>query len=193
MGQYYQGKYKLENPKKYSGDPNSATYRSSWELVAFRFCDLNPKVLQWHSEETIIPYISPIDGRMHRYFMDLKIWTKNSEGKIVVTLIEIKPDAETRPPEKKQGKRKDVFMREVATYVVNQAKWKAARELCEREGWNFVIWTEKQLKPESAASVQEMKAQRTYEDKMKKAFRKKAAPKIEMMKKIIAEKIKEKL
>lgn len=193
MGQYYQGKYKPENPKKYCGNHLDIVWRSSWEYIAFRFCDLNPSVLQWGSETEIIPYMSPIDGRMHRYFMDLKIWTKNSEGKIVVTLIEIKPDAETRPPEKKQGKRKDVFMREVATYVVNQAKWAAARALCEREGWNFVIWTEKQLKPESAASVQEMKAQRTYEEKMKKAFKKKAIPKIEMMKRIVAEKIKEKL
>ena len=34
------------------------------------FLDNNTNVLEWSSEEHIIPYRSPLDGKVHRYFPD---------------------------------------------------------------------------------------------------------------------------
>lgn len=193
MGNYYQGKYKPNHPEKYRGDTSNIVFRSSWEYKAFIFCDNNPSVVFWNSEEVVIPYRSPLDGRIHRYFMDLKIWVKSPDGSLKVSLVEIKPFSETRPPEKKQGKRKDIFLNEVATWNVNDAKWKAARALCESQGWNFVIWTEKELLPNMGDDVMKLKSQRSYEEKMKKAFRKKADPKVQILanhfKNILKEKV----
>ena len=70
---FLQGLYTPKNPKKYIGDLRRITYRSSWELHAFKWCDFNTNVIQWNSEEVVVPYRSPVDGRMHRYFVDLKI------------------------------------------------------------------------------------------------------------------------
>ena len=84
-------------------------------------------------------------------------------------------------PLKKQGKKKETLLREYATWNVNEAKWAATRALCAKQGWNFVIWTEKELLPNMGDSVLKMKSQRTYEDKMKKAFRKKTSPQVALL------------
>lgn len=172
MGNYYQGKYIVENAEKYIGDVNKIRFLSSWEFRAFKYCDNSPRVIKWSSEEDIIPYISPIDKRAHRYFMDLKVITIDEAGIPQTTLIEIKPDKETRPPVK-QGKKKERYLQEVKTYIINQAKWNAARAHCAKRGWVFAIWTEHNLLPEKDSSVKQLKAQRGYEEKMKKSFKKK--------------------
>lgn len=172
MGKFYQGKYIVENVQKYEGDPNNVTFRSSWEFRSMKYCDNNPRIVRWSSEEVIIPYMSPIDKRVHRYFMDLKVITLDDYGKPKVTLIEIKPFKETLPP-KKQGKKKERYLQEVKTYIVNKAKWAAATKYCLERGWEFKIWTEKELLPESDSSVKKLKAQRDYEEKMKRSFKKK--------------------
>ena len=169
--QFYQGKYIVENAQKYEGDSSNVCFRSSWEFRAFKYCDASPKIISWSSEEVIIPYKSPLDKRVHRYFMDLKVTQIDEYGLPHVTLIEIKPDKETRPPVKK-GKNNERYIKEMKTYITNQAKWQAARMFCQKKGWSFVIWTEKNLLPESDASVKTLKAQRTYEEKMKKSMKK---------------------
>lgn len=193
MGNFYQGKYSLNHPEKYKGNSSNIVFRSSWEYKAFVFCDNTPSIAYWNSEETIIPYVSPMDGRVHRYFMDLKVWIRMPDGTFKITLIEIKPYAETMEPLKKQGKKKETLLREYATWNVNEAKWAAARALCAKQGWNFVIWTEKELLPNMGDSVLKMKSQRTYEDKMKKAFRKKTSPQVALLAMHLKNKIKEKL
>lgn len=109
-----------------------------------RWVDDNPNVLKWSSEETIIPYICPTDNKMHRYFVDFQIQTRNKEGILRTFLVEIKPLSQTRPPEvqKRVTKR---YLTEVLTWGKNEAKWKAAREFCKDRGWEFVILTEKEL------------------------------------------------
>ncbi|CAM0015742.1 head closure [Vibrio phage K397] len=140
-----QGKYKPINPKKYQGDITKIYWRSSWELVAFKFCDTNKAILAWNSEEEVIPYISPKDNRTHRYFMDLKVWTRNTKtGEIDITLIEVKPEDQTQPP-KKGNKKMENYLKEVATWKVNEAKWLATDEYCRQRGWKFIKWTEKNL------------------------------------------------
>jgi hypothetical protein len=101
-------------------------------------------VIQWSSEEVIIPYVSPIDNRYHRYFMDFYMKRKNKEGKVEEILIEVKPFAQTKPPTV-QNKATKRYITEVQTWGVNSAKWKAAQEYCKDRGWQFQIITEKEL------------------------------------------------
>ena len=140
----YQGYFKPQNPHKYKGNPANIIYRSSWELKLMSFLDKHPDVIQWQSEEVVIPYRSPVDGRIHRYFPDFLIKKKNIDGKIETVLIEVKPDAQTRPPVK-QSKITKRYITEVMTWGVNEAKWKAANEYCLDRGWSFKIFTEKHL------------------------------------------------
>lgn len=141
----YSGKYFPENPKKYRGDVNNIVYRSLWERKAMVWFDQNPNVLEWSSEEVVIPYISPLDNRVHRYFPDFLIRAKARDGSIKTILIEVKPKAQTEPPVNKKTKVTRRFINEIATWGVNDAKWKAAREFCADRMWEFQIITEKEL------------------------------------------------
>ena len=137
----YKGKYKPSYPKKYKGDPSNIVYRSLWERKFMKLCDNNSNILEWSSEEVIIPYKSPIDNRYHRYFVDFWIRQKNKDGKIVEKLIEIKPKKYTKPPSK-QKKITKRYVSEVRTWGINNAKWEAAKKVCTKKGWEFLILTE---------------------------------------------------
>lgn len=140
----YKGKFKPKNVQKYKGNPTNIIYRSLWELKLMRYLDDHPDVVSWSSEEIVIPYKSPIDGRYHRYFPDFKITKKNKDGTLSTLLIEVKPQNQTRPPQV-QSKPTKKYINEVATWGINQAKWKAALEYCEERNWNFTVMTEKEL------------------------------------------------
>ena len=140
----YKGKFRTKNPSKYKGDINYIVYRSLWELRFMKWCDTNPSVEEWGSETIIVPYISPLDRKVHRYFVDFYIKVKDKTGKIEKYLIEIKPERFTKPPEIPQKKTKR-FIDEVFQYGVNEAKWKAAFEFCEDRNMKFIILTEKDL------------------------------------------------
>ncbi len=109
-----------------------------------RYLDAHKDVLEWSSEEFCIPYRSPIDGKVHRYFPDFKIKKKNPEGVVEVVVVEIKPEKETRPPTV-QTKRTKQYLKEVYTWGINSAKWQAARAYCEDRKWKFMIMTERDL------------------------------------------------
>ena len=140
----HKGRYKVINLSKYRGDFNNVIARSSWELKFMKWCDTNPSVLEWGSETMIIPYKSPVDSKVHRYFVDFYIRVKDRNGVITKYLIEIKPEKFTKPPvtPKRQTKR---FIQEVFQYGVNQSKWKAADEYCVDRGMKFLVLTEKDL------------------------------------------------
>lgn len=138
----YKGKYKPNNPEKYSGNSNNIIYRSLWERKFMVYCDNNPQIVEWSSEEVVVPYISPVDKKQHRYFPDFVI--KTEEGKVV--MIEIKPEAQTKVPVFKKHKRKQKMLAEMKTYEVNRAKWAYAKAFCAKYGWEFRILTEKHLK-----------------------------------------------
>lgn len=135
------GKFTAMNPKKYIGDVNNITYRSKWEHKLMVKFDLSVDVIAWASEEVVIKYISPIDNRVHRYFTDFIVVNKDKQ----VTLIEVKPYAQTLLPESKRGKSKARMVSEVSTYLVNQAKWAAAEAYCKQKGWTFKVITEKDI------------------------------------------------
>lgn len=139
---YKQGLYKPIHPDKFLGE--YATYRSGLELHFMKFCDTNPKVLKWGSENFIIPYRHP-DGKMRRYFVDNFVLIKEGE-KIKKYLIEIKPSNQTKPPTTKY-KKKEHLIYEQVQWAVNQAKWEACQTYCDKRGFDFLILTEKDLKP----------------------------------------------
>lgn len=140
-----QGFFKPKNPKKYKGDPTNIVYRSGWELKLMLYLDSRPEVISWGSEEIIIPYRSPIDGKIHRYFPDFIVTKINKEGKKETALIEVKPFKQTIPPENKQKTPTRKFLTEVKTWGMNEAKWKAATEYCKDRNWSFHIFTEREL------------------------------------------------
>lgn len=132
-----------KNKDKYAGNVNNIIARSSWEIKFMNWCDMNDLVTNWISEEIIIPYISPVDKKSHRYFCDFLIKVKTNSG-IKMYLVEIKPLAQTMPP-KAPDKPTKRYLNESKTYAVNQAKWKAATEFCRIKGWEFMVLTEKHL------------------------------------------------
>lgn len=147
----YNGRFRPKNPKKYKGDPSNIIYRSLWELKFFKWCDEHPDVVWWQSEELIVPYRSPIDNHIHRYFPDVIVNRKDRDGNTKTIMVEIKPYKQTLPPDPRKknatptGRVSRRFLNEVKTWGVNDAKWKAAREYCAKRGWDFVIMTEREL------------------------------------------------
>ena len=140
----YKGKYQPSFPKKYKGDPTNIVYRSLWERTFMKYCDTNENILEWFSEEIAVPYRSPIDNKIHRYFPDFYIKVKESNGSIKKYIIEIKPKKQTVEPIPQKRKTKG-YIYEVYEYAKNQAKWKAAEEWCADRGYEFKVLTEHEL------------------------------------------------
>lgn len=138
------GFFKPKNPQKYKGDPTNIVFRSSWELKLMMYLDIHNDVVKWGSEEIIIPYRSPIDNKIHRYFVDFIVTKINKDGKKETVLIEVKPFRQTKEPIKPKKMSKK-FLTEVKDWGVNTAKWKAAEEFCKNRGWQFKIFTEYEL------------------------------------------------
>ena len=140
----YKGRFRPKNHKKYKGDPTKVFYRSLWERRFMHYCDNTPSILEWNSEEIVIPYVSPVDNKVHRYFPDFYIKVRNVSGTVRREIIEVKPKRQCEPPKKPQRQTKK-YLREVATYGVNQAKFKAAEKYCKNRKYNFRILTEDHL------------------------------------------------
>jgi hypothetical protein len=124
------------------GDVNNIIARSQLEIKFFTLCDNNSEIIKWSSECVFCYYISPLDNKPHRYFIDLFI--QNDKGDKY--LVEIKPYSQTIPPRKTQGKREKTLLNEVKTYAVNKAKWDYADAFAQKQGCKFIILTEKDLK-----------------------------------------------
>lgn len=137
----YSGKFTPRNPSKYRGDITTITYRSLWERQMFRWLDEQSFIKSWASEEIVIPYRCKTDGKLHRYFVDIK--AEFTDGRIL--LIEIKPKKETIPP-KNPGRKTKRYITEVMTYAKNISKWEAANEYAADRGWSFEVWHEDTLK-----------------------------------------------
>ena len=138
---YRQGLFVPNNKDKFIGE--RAVYRSGLELKFFRFCDNNPKVLRWGSENIKIPYYNPLTKRTHRYHIDNYVVIKEGD-KITKYCVEIKPYKQTKPPTTKYRKREHLLY-EQKQYVTNQAKWVAARKYCDGRNYKFLILTENEI------------------------------------------------
>lgn len=133
-----------KNPQKYAGDITDIKMRSSWERKFANWCDNNPSVIQWNSEDIAIPYWSSADNKTRTYHVDFIIVMKTASGTETI-LIEIKPYAQTIKPERKSGKKVESYINECHTYQVNVDKWIHANQYAKDRGWTFKILTEKEL------------------------------------------------
>ena len=140
----YKGRYTPKNLKKYRGDPSNVIYRSLWERKFMVYCDHSESIIEWGSEEIVIPYKSPWDGRIHRYFPDFYIKIKTNEGTTKKLIVEIKPKKQTKAPKEPERKTKR-YLNEVRTWGVNSSKWRYATEWCKDNGMEFKILTEDDL------------------------------------------------
>lgn len=140
----YKGRFTPKNPKKYAGDATNIIYRSSWEKRVFLWLDRTENVIEWNSEEIVIPYISPVDGKKHRYFPDIIAKIKDQNGNITTYMIEIKPEKYTKEPDKPK-RITTRYINEVKQYGVNIAKWNNAKLYCNEKGWQFMLLTEKNI------------------------------------------------
>lgn len=145
MYMYYSGKFSPKNYSKYKGNPTKIEYRSSWELKFMNYCDMNSSILEWSSEEIIIPYFCPVQNKYRRYFVDFYIKVVEKTGDIKKYLIEIKPKYQLSVPNQNPKKKTKRWITENTTYATNQAKWKAAKEYCEDRLMEFKILTEDDL------------------------------------------------
>ena len=140
----YKGKYSPDNYKKYQGDPTNVIYRSSWELRFMKWLDHNPNVLAWGSETIVVPYKNPLTGKRHRYYPDFVVLMRDKVGKEQTYMIEIQPEKQTKPPQKKSRITKN-YIKEVSTFAINNYKWKYAEEFCKDRKWKFLVLTENEL------------------------------------------------
>ena len=142
----YKGRFNISNPSKYKGDPQRIIYRSLWERKFMVYCDTNDAILEWGSEEYIIPYLSPWDGRIHRYFPDFYIKVQQHDGSSKKYIIEVKPKKQCQPPIPPETKKKTKrWKKEMRAWGINSAKWKYATEWCEQNGMEFKILNEDHL------------------------------------------------
>ena len=107
----YKGRYSPSYPRKYKGNPSNIIYRSLWERKFMVYCDLNQNILEWGSEEIAIPYRSPIDNRVHRYFPDFYVKLKETTGKIKKYILRLNQKDKQNLRQDQRDKQKDIFVK----------------------------------------------------------------------------------
>lgn len=133
----YKTKFNPKNKLKYIGDPDKINCKSLWERNVCKFFDENDSILKWSYEEIIIPYVSPIDQKVKNYYPDFLVEFKSNNDK-KVWLIEVKPKKQTMLKE-------NATKNEKYTWAINNAKWSAAKNFCEKNNIEFKLLTEKEL------------------------------------------------
>lgn len=141
---YIQGVFNPLNPQKYKGSV-PIVYRSRPEKKIMSWLDNNNQVVLWGSESVVIPYQSPVDNKIHRYFVDFVAQVKMPDGSIKKLLIEYKPESQSKPPVYSDRKKPSTMLYERYHWAVNQAKWAAATQYAKSKGYQFVVLNEKHL------------------------------------------------
>lgn len=145
MTSYIQGTYHPINRQKYIGI-NDPQYRSSWEYSAFIKMDNNSRVLRWGSEIVVLPYLFEMDGKKHRYYVDIYAEMLDYENKVNKFLIEIKPDEKLfipNPPKNKTAKALRNYKLRMIEYQKNINKWQFASSFAHSNKMEFLLMTEK--------------------------------------------------
>ena len=142
---YRQGTFKPQHPEKYKGS-QPIIFRSGMELKMFQICDSHQSIITWGSESVVVPYVSPVDNKLHRYFIDLVMAVKHNTGTIQKYIVEIKPYRQTLPPTKSSKKKTSTILYETIQYAKNMSKWESAKEWAAKHGYKFLIVTENELK-----------------------------------------------
>jgi hypothetical protein len=122
----------LKHPEKYNGS-RPISVRSGWEAyMIFKYLDINSNIVSWKSESTVIKYLSPLDGKYHRYFMDFTVTAKTTNGSTKELWLEVKPFAQTQLPKEPKRKTQN-YLYQLRTYLVNQAKWETTKKIVEEK------------------------------------------------------------
>jgi hypothetical protein len=142
---YSQGYFTPLNVFKYLNPTEVIIYRSSLEKKFCELCDISPNIIKWQSEPFGIPYLNPIEQKVKNYYPDFLIVTESGEGIIRKIVVEVKPKSFiTKPiyPAKVTLKSIRSYNRKLGIYVVNMAKYKAARFYCEQRNMKYTFLTE---------------------------------------------------
>lgn len=170
-----QGRFVPKNPQKYLGDVRRIFFRSSWELYALKFFDTSTAVVRYASEEIAIPYVSPKDGRVHRYYPDFIAKIMDASGTMKTYILEIKPLKESSEEYAKSP-------HDIQALIINKAKWAAATHFASTNNMEFKVLTELDLyklmppkvKKPRAAKKPSSKTEKPKKSKVAKAPRKKS-------------------
>ena len=141
----YKGKFQPKQPDKYKGNYRNIIYRSMWERRFMVYCDNNENILEWGSEEIVIPYKSPLDGKVHRYFPDFYVKVKQHDHSIKKFVVEVKPKAQVRQPKINPKRKTKAWYSAVREWGKNNAKWESAASYCSKHDMEFKILTENDL------------------------------------------------
>lgn len=149
FGKFKQGYYKIQNVSKYNGDPTKVIFRSSWERKLMIYCDLTSSVLEWSSEPIYIQYISPLDNKPHKYYIDFYVVERDEQGNLHKYLVEVKPIKDYRDRPVLEGKRtlkkEAKYIDAMKVWLVNNAKFKYADAYAKSIGCEFIIVNEHSL------------------------------------------------
>jgi hypothetical protein len=140
---FKQGFFQPLNPKKYKGNSRNIAYRSGWELKVMVWLDRNPNIIEWSSEEVVVPYRNPFDNTIHRYFPDFLVKMNTING-IETFLIEVKPESQIQPPKPPKNKNKltKAYIQASQMHIINQTKWEYAKAYCKSRGYKFTTLNE---------------------------------------------------
>ena len=144
-GRVQQGYFKPKNPAKYRGDSSAIIYRSSWELKFLQYCDNNSLIIEYVAEPIAINYFNPLLKKTSKYWIDCWMKTKNTDGSVTDWLIEVKPNkylSPPKPPQRLSEKAALNYARHAKAYVVNSAKFDAAKAYAFKNKMKFGIITE---------------------------------------------------
>lgn len=132
------GMFTPTQPAKYLGDPRKIRFLSSWELRFMHFCDTNPNVVAWGSEEFRVKYFHPIKNKVCDYIPDFIVKIRDRTGTVTTQVIEIKPKKQSVPS-------KSLSVYDKVQLIINHAKWTAAKAVCEKAGIQFRVLTEEDM------------------------------------------------
>lgn len=120
-------------------------YRSSLELRFCRFCDEEPKILRWSSEDIKVEYYNPIEAKGKNYYPDYYMKLAKG-GEVVEYLVEVKPLSQLIKPDQPAYNASKTTIKnynlKLKVYIVNMAKKLAAESYCKLRGMKYIFVTE---------------------------------------------------
>ncbi len=161
---WQQGYFYPTNKEKCLSQVN--IFRSSWEEHFMKWCDRNPNIVQWASEPIAVKYRNPVSNleyckknnldprdprnwKVSNYYTDFWISIKGRDGSVKKVFIEIKPYSQTLAPEpiapSAPLKEQKAYCRAAQTFLMNKAKWEAAKKYFNERGAEFSVFTERTL------------------------------------------------
>jgi hypothetical protein len=158
-GNYRHGNFIPENKEKVYklNSEGGLYYRSSWELTAMKYFDMNENIVLWGAECIEIPYemkkpdkYGIVKLSRHRYYPDFYYKLKLEDGTIKEILLEVKPEEQTKPPEFKETSKMNKKQLEsyewgINEYNRNMSKWEAVINYCETRGIEFKILVKREV------------------------------------------------